>query len=381
MSAPAESSKPDLRGRRVLVIDDDRLNSRILAGILEPEGFTVVQAHTGEQGIARYEEQPPDLVLLDVVMPGIDGFETCRTLKARYGGDLAPVIFITAKNESDDVVEGLAAGGVDYLPKPFRPKEAVARIRVHLQNRLLIEQQRKLVDALSLANAAKNKLLGMVAHDLRNPLASMRGLAEFLRDDARDGKLTPDQADLVENIHGTSQSMLQMVNELLDASVIESGELRIHPGPVSLADLLENSITLNNINAAKKGSRIVLKVATLPGEVNVDGGKIRQVVDNLLSNAIKFSPPQSLVTVEAASQPAGCTVAVLDQGPGIPAGETDLLFKDFGRTSVKPTAGEKSTGLGLAICRRIIEAHGGIISAENRREGGCTFKFSLPTPA
>jgi len=378
MNSPAESSKPDLRGRRVLVVDDDRLNVRILAGILEPEGYTVAQANSGEAALARYEENPPDLVLLDVVMPGINGFETCRELKSRHGGELAPVIFITAKTDSEDVVEGLAAGGVDYLPKPFRAREALARIRVHLQNRLLIEQQRKLVDQLSNANAAKNKLLGMVAHDLRNPLASMRGLAEFLRDDARTGKLTTDQADIVESIHGTTQSMLQMVNELLDAAVIESGEIRINPLPASLSELLATSVTLNNINAAKKGSRIVLKSADLPGPVTMDGPKIRQVVDNLLSNAIKFSPPSSVVTIETAAQAANCTVAVLDQGPGIPAGEEHKLFKDFSRLSVKPTAGEKSTGLGLAICRRIIEAHGGSISAANRRDGGCTFMFSLP---
>jgi signal transduction histidine kinase len=347
---------------------------RILAGILEPEGYIVVRAESGEAALARYEEAPPDLVLLDVVMPGINGFDTCRELKARHGGELAPVIFITAKAESEDVVEGLAAGGVDYLPKPFRAREALARIRVHLQNRLLIEQ-------LSHANAAKNKLLGMVAHDLRNPLASMRGLAEFLRDDAREGKLTSDQADLVESIHGTSQSMLEMVNELLDASVIESGELRIHAESASLTALLENSVTLNNINAAKKGSRIELKLPPAPVSLKMDGSKIKQVVDNLLSNAIKFSPPRSLVTIEAGAQSAVCTVAVLDQGPGIPPGEHDRLFKDFGRTSVKPTAGENSTGLGLAICRRIVEAHGGSISAANRREGGCTFAFSLPTLA
>jgi signal transduction histidine kinase len=354
---------------------------RILAGILEPEGYIVQRAGSGEEALRLYADAPPDLVLLDVIMPGINGFETCRELKNRHGSDLAPVIFITAKAESEDVVEGLAAGGVDYLPKPFRAREALARIRVHLQNSLLIEQQRKLVEQLSQANAAKNKLLGMVAHDLRNPLASMSGLAEFLRDDARDGKLTADQADLVGSIHDTSQSMLQMVNELLDVSVIESGELRIRSEPASLTALLENSVKLNNINAAKKGSRIELRVAVLPGAVTMDGSKIKQVVNNLLSNAIKFSPPHSLVTVEARAQPAACTVAVLDQGPGIPAGEMQHLFQDFGRMSVKPTAGEKCTGLGLGICKRIVEAHGGSISAENRREGGCVFRFSLPKVA
>jgi signal transduction histidine kinase len=365
----------------VLVVDDDRLNLLLLGKILQPEGYEVVQANSGESALERYAATEPDLVVLDVVMPGINGFETCREMKRRFGDTSAPVIFITAKTESEDVLEGLAAGGVDYLPKPFRPRETLARIRVHLQNRILMAQQRKLVDQLSAANTAKNRLLGMVAHDLRNPLSTMRGLSEFLRDDSRDGKLTADQGEIVESIYSTSESMLTMVNELLDTAVIESGEIKIHPKLSSLSELLETSVTLNNINAAKKGSKIVLNAAGLPGEVHMDCGKIKQVVDNLISNAIKFSPPSSLVTVEAGAQSNGCTVAVIDQGPGIPDGEHDKLFKDFSQTSVKPTAGEKSTGLGLAICRRIVEAHGGSISAQNRREGGCAFMFSLPLSA
>ena len=380
MNSPIEPKKPDLQGRKVLIVDDDRLNLRILSRILKPEGLVIEQCFSGEDALTLYASFSPDLVLLDVIMPGISGFETCRELKARYGDDLAPVIFITAKAESEDVVEGLAAGGVDYLPKPFGGREAIARLRVHLQNRILNEEQKKLVNQLSSANSAKNKLLGMVAHDLRNPLATVRGLAEFLRDDGRDGKLTADQIDLVENIYSVSQSMLEMVNELLDASVIEAGELKVHPKQVNLAQVLERSVTLNNINAAKKGSHIVLKSVDLPGELLIDGPKIKQVVDNLITNAIKFSPPNSSVTVEASQTSQDCTVSVLDNGPGIPENEKHKLFQDFSRTSVVPTAGEKSTGLGLAICRKIIEAHGGTIRADNRPGGGCTFMFSIPQP-
>src|SRR5688572_26523659 len=228
MNPSDETPKPDLKGRRILIVDDDRLNVRILSSILKPEGYELAEAHSGEAALILYEQFKPDLVLLDVIMPGITGFETCRTLKAKHGDMLAPVIFITAKSESDDIVEGLAAGGVDYLPKPFKAREAMARLRTHLQNRILNEQQRQLVAQLSTANTAKKRLLGMVAHDLRNPLASIRGLAEFLQDGTV-GQLTPDQLDLVKTIHEASQGMLSMVNELLDLSVIESGELKIHP--------------------------------------------------------------------------------------------------------------------------------------------------------
>jgi len=367
-----------LQGRRILVVDDDRLNIRILVGILQTEGYVIAEADSGERALELYESFRPDLLLLDVVMPGIDGFSTCRELHKRYGEYTAPVIFITAKNESDDVVEGLAAGGVDYLPKPFRRKEALARIRTHLHNRLLVEQQKSLVDQLTEANSAKNKLLGMAAHDLRNPLASIRGLAEFLSDGAV-GNLTPDQADLVKTIRETSMSMLTLLNELLDVATIEAGELKVNRELQNLSDLVEKAVYLNNINASRKSTKIQFISPPKAAMARIDGSKIQQVLDNLLSNAVKFSPPGSTIRVKVSEYTGGCTIAVQDQGPGIPDNERHRLFKDFGTLSVKPTGGEKSTGLGLAICRKIIEAHRGTIVATNVAGGGCEFSITLPT--
>ena len=378
MANPSESPPPPvLRGKRILVVDDDRLNRRLLTAIFRPEGCEVIEADTGEKGLELYALAPPDLVLLDVMLPGMNGFEACRRLRRVYGDSAAPVIFITAKAESDDVVEGLAAGGVDYLPKPIRAKEALARIRAHLQIRQLLAEQQLLVEQLSRANAAKNKFLGMAAHDLRNPLASIRGLAEFLRDGVV-GTLAPDQLDLVETIHAASQQMLVLVNELLDVATIEAGELKISLELVDLAEIVEKSVYLANIEASAKRTKIEIVPHDRPPRHLLDPNKIRQVVGNLLSNAIKFSPPGSTVNVEVESVASSLVVSVRDQGPGIPEAERDKLFKDFGRTSVQPTGGEKSTGLGLAICRKIVDAHGGTITAENLPERGCVFRVTLP---
>jgi two-component system, sensor histidine kinase and response regulator len=368
----------DLRGRRILVVDDDRLNVRILSNILKSEGYTLADADSGERALEVYESFHPDLVLLDVMMPGMNGFETCRALRQRYGVETAPVIFITAKSESDDVVEGLNAGGVDYLPKPFRAKEALARIRTHLHIRLLSEQQKSLVDQLSKANAAKNRFLGMAAHDLRNPLASIRGLAEFLRDGVV-GPLSPEQIDLINTIHEASQGMLDLVNELLDVATIESGELKINLEPHNLTELIEKNIYLANIEAAKKRTKIVFAAPGHAAVVPIDPGKIKQVVANLLSNALKYSPAGSTITVELHHGKGTWAFSVKDQGPGIPENERDKLFKDFGRLSVKTTGGEKSTGLGLAICRKIVDAHRGTITAENLPKRGCEFRVTLPS--
>ena len=379
MASPPTTAPILLAGRKVLIADDDRLNIRILGGILRSEGFVLGEAASGEEALEVYAKFQPDLVLLDVTMPGIDGFETCRRLRTEYGANCAPVIFITARSDSDDVVEGLVAGAVDYLPKPFKPKEVLARIRSHLYNRILSEQQKLLVDQLSKANQAKNRFLGMAAHDLRNPLASIRGIAEFLREGAV-GPLTTDQLDLIETIHGASTSMLDMVNELLDVATIESGELKLNRGKHDLAELVAKAVALINREAGKKGTQIVFEHPPGPVITQIDPAKMKQVVDNLISNGVKYSPPGSTITATVMRDDAHrrCILAVRDQGPGIPENERDRLFKDFSRLSSQPTGGEKSTGLGLAICRKIVDAHQGIIVAENLPLGGCEFRVTLP---
>jgi signal transduction histidine kinase len=324
-----------------------------------------------------YAAFQPNLVLLDVMMPGIDGFTTCRTLKKTYGDMCAPVIFVTAKSEAEDVVMGFDAGGVDYLTKPFRPKEVVARIRTHLSNQQLVEQQKHLVDQLSKANEAKDRFLGMCAHDLRNPLSSIRGLAELMDENAI-GTLTDEQREIIQTIHGASQSMLQLVNELLDVATIEAGHLKLAKVPTSVVEMIERSVHLANIEAAKKNTKIEL--VTMPADpvVEVDRNKMRQVVDNLINNAVKYSPRGSVITVIVHASNGVAGFAVRDNGPGIPESERHKLFKDYGRLSAQPTGGEKSTGLGLAICRKIVEAHNGTISVENIPGRGAEFVVSLP---
>jgi signal transduction histidine kinase len=360
----------DLKGRRILVVDDDRVNLRIIGGILRHEGYEISEASSGEEALEAYAGHRPNLVLLDVIMPGIDGFQTCRSLKKTYGDMSAPVIFITAKSEADDIVMGFDAGGVDYLTKPFRPKEVLARIRTHLSNQLLVEQ-------LSKANAAKDRFLGMCAHDLRNPLSSIRGLAELMNENAV-GVLTDEQREIVHTIHGASQSMLQLVNELLDVATIEAGHLKLAKEPTRIADVVERAVHLSNIEAAKKNTRIEMVNTTANPMIDIDRNKIRQVVDNLISNAVKYSPRGSVITVQVNEDESGAGFSVKDNGPGIPDGERHKLFKDYGRLSTQPTGGEKSTGLGLAICRKIVEAHGGTIGAENMAGHGSEFVVRMP---
>ncbi len=368
----------ELKGCKILVVDDDRLNRLILRRILQHEGYELLETDSAESALEKYADFHPDLVLFDVILPGMNGFEACRELRRKYGAQAAPVIFITSKQESDDVVEGFSAGGVDYVMKPFGQKEVVARVRTHLQIRLLMDRQQSLVDQLSKADIAKNKFLGMAAHDLRNPLSSISGLAEFLSDGTV-GPLTPDQLELINLIHQASRGMVTLVNDLLDLATIESGELRLGMAPASLPDLIEKAITFGAMDSARKHTRLLFAEHPAVPKIIIDADKIRQVIDNLLSNAVKYSPPGSLITVSLSLRDDGAQIiSVRDQGPGIVENERDRLFKDFGRLSAQPTGGEKSTGLGLAICRKIVDAHHGTIDAENLPEGGCEFRVTLP---
>jgi two-component system, sensor histidine kinase and response regulator len=219
----------------------------------------------------------------------------------------------------------------------------------------------------------------MAAHDLRNPLASIRGIAEFMLDGTV-GPMSADQLELIGMIHQASQGMVTLVNDLLDTATIEAGELKIDPTEVKLAEIIDKSVAFHALESSRKRTLIhFTPPATALAPLTLDASKIRQVVDNLISNAVKYSPPGSTITVSLRPAPGGAqSIGVLDQGPGIPEGERDKLFQDFGRLSVRPTGGEKSTGLGLAICRKIVDAHRGTIVAENRSVG-CEFLVTLPS--
>jgi two-component system sensor histidine kinase/response regulator len=370
----------ELTGRKILIVEDDRMNARIITSILRPAGFKTLEVETAERAIEVLSEFEPDLVLLDVELPGMNGYEACQRIKGFPEWENLPVIFITARNQPEDVVHGLEAGGIDYVVKPFQAQETLARIRTHLNLRLLMEQQVKLIDDLSRANAAKNHFLGIAAHDLRNPLTSIRGLAEFLMEGSG-GEVTEDQRAMLKSIHGATQSMLELLNELLDISIIESGEMHLERVPTDFADLVAESVGLNAITAAKKQMTLRFEPPRLQHTLLLDRSKIRQVADNLLSNAIKFSPPGAAIEVELIEEDRTQTLSVRDQGPGIPEGEMGKLFQNFGKTSVRPTGGEKSTGLGLAICRKIVEAHQGRITVANNPRGGADFRVSFTAPA
>jgi len=362
-----------LKGRKILIVAADASKIQHLRDILSPAGYQVDDVATAAAALDHIPHDRPDLILLDAGLPGPDVYEVCHALRNGHGSDGAPIIFLATLGNPGEVVQGLAAGGVDFLSRPFRRPEVLARIRVHLLNRLRLAQ-------LRLDDRAKNRLLCMAAHDLRNPLVSIRALTNLLRVGAV-GAVTPKQRDLLDTVYDASQTMLELVNGLLDVSLLEAGELKLTIVPTSLAELVTASVRLGSATAAAKGTSIVWQPGPLPRLLALDPPKIRQVLANLLDNAIKFSPPGSAITFATELTPDHCSIGVRDQGPGIPESERTRLFKDFSRTSVKPTGGESSTGLGLAICQKIMLAHAGSIRAINLLGGGAEFRITFPLHA
>ena len=247
-------------------------------------------------------------------------------------------------------------------------------------NNELANAQRELAKQnfeLDRLNKLKNQFLGMAAHDLRTPIGHIMNYSEFLREDAGD-VLNEEQLEFLTTIQSSSEFMLHLINELLDVSAIESGNLRLDRHDADLRKLLENNITLNAVLAKKKPIEVTLEITGEMPVLSLDEPKIEQVLNNLISNAVKFSVPGTAVTVRAGPEGPGVKVSVQDQGQGVPESELGKLFQPFGKTTVRSTAGESSTGLGLAIVRRIVEGHGGKIWVESKVGTGSTFIFTLP---
>jgi signal transduction histidine kinase len=230
------------------------------------------------------------------------------------------------------------------------------------------------------ANVAKDRILAVTSHDLRGPLAAVLGLAEFLRDGTL-GPVNEKQVEILNDLTGSVEAMLALVNDLLDVTVRDDHAMKLDRKRMDLVPVLRWADQIFTPVAAKKNLRLRLEEPAADLEVDGDEIRLKRVLENLVTNAIKFSPPNTSITLGARREGQFIKIWVDDGGPGVPEGEQVKLFTEYGRTSVRPTGGESSTGLGLAICRSIVAAHGGTITMWNRPEGGAHFEFSLPRAA
>ncbi len=360
---------------KVLVADDDRTTREMIVSYLQEKGFTVRPASEGNEALHVIESESPGIAVLDWMMPGINGIEICRQIREQQRRNYVYIIILTAKESSEDLLSGFEAGIDEYVQKPANLRELHARIKVgmrivNLEQQLTAKQQ-KLYELIQV----KNKFIGIAAHDLRNPAISIRGFSELLLKDA--GNLTDEQQEFISIIQSTSNNMLDLLNDLLELSQIESGNLELKKTPASLKTLIEERLRLYRLQADNKRIKLHHELADLP-QFAFDHKRIGQAIDNLISNAIKFSPQGTNVYLSLQQDGGTAIFSIQDEGPGIPSEEQDLVFTEFQRLSVRPTDSESSTGLGLAITKRIIETHGGHISFKSRVGVGTVFTIELP---
>ncbi len=361
----------------ILIVDDTRVNLQLLGKILMKVNYELAIANSGYEALDMVKEVKPDLILLDVMMPGIDGYDVCKALKSSPDTKDIPVIFLTAKSEKEDIVTGFDLGAVDYVTKPFNSAELLARVKTHLELKYARDLLAKQNEKLKQLNDVKNEFLGMAAHDLRNPIGSITTTLSYILE-YLNSNLSEKQVKFLRNIEKAGKYMNVLLNDLLDLTAIESGKLTLRLTEEDYINFLKENISLNQMLADKKAITIDFNYEDNISYITFDRDKITQVMNNLISNAVKFSHGDTRITVDIKRGEDCIITSVIDQGQGIPEKELPYIFKEFHRSTVKATDGEKSTGLGLAITKKIVEGHGGKIGVESKVMEGSRFYFTLP---
>jgi signal transduction histidine kinase len=417
----------------ILIVEDSPTQTKLLRFILEGNGYIVNSANNGAKALESVRQRKPNLIITDIVMPEMDGFALCKAIKSDPDLKSIPIMLLTSLSDPQDVIKGLQAGADNFLTKPYEDTFLISRVQyifanyelrkrkssnadieivfegkkyfinsdrmqivdlllstydnavqknneLHKAHADLLEIHRQLEQKniqLEILNQEKNHFLSIAAHDLRNPLTTIYTAADLITEELKD-KTSSETKEFLEMIKQSSKFMRSLIEELLDVSVIDSGKLSIHLEPVNLMDLIRNNVALNRVIAGRKKITVEYHCATDLPVLQLDRKKIEQVLNNLISNAIKYSFPQSKVKIHSTCESNNLVISVSDEGQGIPPAEMDKLFKPFSRTSVKTTSGESSTGLGLVIVRKIVEAHNGSVWAESQVKKGSTFYISLP---
>ena len=360
----------------VLVVDDTADNLRLLTGVLEQMGHEVRPVMSGAQALLAARHSPPDLVLLDVTMPEMSGYEVCARLKADPQLKDIPVVFLTALSDIADKVKAFEVGGVDYITKPFHLEEVQARVRTHLALRNANVQLSQSYAKLQKLEQLREDLVHMVVHDMRSPLTVLSGHLEFLKNECE--KLSPEAADDLQAAMQGAQVVARMANDLLDVSRLEEGKLKLKLAEHDLGGLAEK--VRCSLRGFQRGRSIELEVAS-PTVAACDSGLVQRVLENLVSNAIKHTPAGSAISISVGSNEQRARVSVSDRGPGVPAEARQTIFEKFGVVSTRQQDRYHSAGLGLAFCKLAVEAHGGTIGVEPREPEGSTFWFELPRNA
>ncbi len=367
--------------KTVLVVDDASEDIDILVNILSTD-YQVKVALNGQKALQFLSEKSqPDLVLLDILMPGIDGYKVCEAIKADKKLQDIPVIFISALDNLNDIIHGFEAGGVDYITKPFQPEEVRARVTTHIQikeyqhqleiqNRQLEDNYRTLQDL----EKQRDNLTHMIVHDMRTPLQTVMGYLELLK---YNENLDDEDTMYIHKMRECCDGLADMVNSLLDVSRLESNKIPLQFEQINLSDMLNKVVT--DFCRPEGSARIITDIAPCDATLTADPLLIERIVINLLSNACKFTPQEGLITLSMNHDTNHFSISVADTGEGISPDEHTKIFEKFEQAVLRKKRHKYSSGLGLTFCKLAVEAHGGTIRVESSPGHGSKFTFELPT--
>ena len=362
---------------KVLAVDDTEDNLDLLEFALRKKSMDIVRASSGAECLEMAVKHKPDIILLDIQMPDMDGFETLRRLRHNPETMKIPVIFLTAaKRDPKSIEEGLLLGAIEYLTKPIDMDELFVRINSIFK---LYKIERELEET-------KAKFMAMLVHDLRSPLGGIKSVFELLIDLSKEGKASgPEILQIIESALLSSTGLLDLVNDLLDLSKYQAGQVRLDRATVDIGAVIEMSVSGFSVSFSNKEVKLAKEYGQGLPMVSLDPRKISQVITNLVSNALKFTPKGGTVTIQTfpgklpgIAQQGAVSVSIADTGIGIKAEEIPLLFSHYRQASSAKHVKDKGTGLGLAICKLIVEAHGGTIGISSILGKGTTFTFTLP---
>jgi len=368
----------------ILIVDDTEPNVRLLAHVVKKEGYEAMAAFSGQDALSLLEKRKPDIILLDIMMPEMNGFEVCQRLKEHDDYKDIPVIFLSALSETDSKVQGFNVGGVDYITKPFQREEVLARIDLHVKLRKLQEelsnkvtQLKQREETLQKLNEEKDELMRIVGHDFRNPVTGIMGLASFLQQNVQSIS-SEQQEDMLGIIKGSGQKLLDLVSGLLN----KDEEARISELSLKKLDLkylVEDMVDLHRPTAINKDIVIETEIDSLKPKT-VDKHKVEQILSNLVSNALKFSMEGGTVSIKLRGVPGkedAFELVVKDSGMGIPDDELENLWDTDEKTIRFGTLGEQGSGMGLELVNNFTRLHGGAVDVESEEGVGTTFTVRL----
>ncbi len=359
----------------ILVVDDQPNNLKVISSVLG-DSYSLSFANNGPNALKILEKLEPDLILLDVMMPDMDGFEVCSRIKSDFRTKDIPVIFLTAKNDIEDIVRAFKAGAVDYITKPFNVMELKVRVSNHIMLRhahLALEQSNL---QLQKVNKEKDKFFSIIAHDLRNPFIGISSLSRIMMEQLK-SQGNEEMEEFAREINQASNNAYNLLKNLLNWARSQTGKMEFNPERLQIRALIEETITLLKENARMKNIQLSVSAAD-DLYLSADREMLNIVLRNLISNAIKFTHEGGKVQVVAGAEEGLILVDVIDNGIGMSEKILADLFRIDASAGRKGTNGEPSTGLGLLLCQEFAMRNGGKVQAFSEQGKGSCFRISVP---